>query len=268
MRGSLPGPSKTRAGDLPQSATQVIGFTRGTESCACAGRRWQSRRNVTICSKSWPPQDEARRPVPRSATGRAVTTDQPPHAEASRLASLRSFSASDPATKSFARRGERGGNDPPSGITGERQTSPVRSIAEACSSAAIAGEPATMRNRRPGPGARSGRCRSRSGSCAGSQGSSDSPCPGRSTATVPISSWVAISTGKDAQASRSAPGSWRRTAVSRRSPQRNPRNTVLEGRVHSIARGLSAAQWLTFPIRCACSGGPSQCLARSRSCGA
>jgi hypothetical protein len=212
----------------------------------------------------WPPHAEASSSVPRSVTGYEVTTAQPPHAVASWRASSRSLPASDPATKSFGTRGERGGRQSSRGIRGERQTRPDSSNAGANSRAVPAESPAAMRNRSPAAGAISGKLRRRSGNLAGSQGSSDRPWPGRSTATVSILSWRAISTGKVAQASTSAPGLCSRSAASCPSPQRNPRSTGPQGRFRSIAWGLGVVRSPTFPIRCACSDGPSRSPARSR----
>ena len=188
-----------------------------------------------VCATSCCPQDEARRLVPRSVTGSDVTTAQPPHSVASRRASLRSLPASAPATNSLATRGERGGCFRSSGVCGERQTRPERSSAGDCSRAAFARAPAAMRNRRPEVGAKSGSDRSRSCRRAGSQGSSESPCPGRSRATDSMSSWREISAGRAAQASISAPGSWSRSATSGWLPQRSPRRTAPQGSCRSTA---------------------------------
>lgn len=110
---------------------------------------------------------------------------------------------------------------------------------------------------------RSPSSRTSSSTLMSSQGSSERPCPGRSTATAAMPSVFASRDGKAPQASRSAPGSCKSRMVSEAAPQRTPRMTGPQGRGTSTAAGGGVDS--TRPIRRACSAWPSRCLARSRA---
>ena len=144
------------------------------------------------------PQERPGAAVPRSATGNEVTTAQPPHAVASRRASFEIVPGQRSGDEQLGRRVVSAAD---SGFIqesrGERQTRPAkldgRGLLE-CGDRRVARrdeKSASGRRRKSGQMSQQiGQLRS------GSQGSSDSPCPGRSMATVSISSWRAISTGK------------------------------------------------------------------------
>ena len=244
----VPGPS---AGEGARHAWHKLGSWSGS-----IGREARvSRAALAVAEEGDDLLDEVAAP-PRSQEHRSPLGDrirghdgQPPHAVASWRASSRSLPASDPATTSLGTRGER--RRVPAVTSRSAARRQTRPDVDRGSVLEGSGRRVARRDEESASaaGVISGRARSRSGSRSGSQGSSDRPWPGRSTATVSISSRRAISNGNGPQASRSAPGSCSRSATQsscpsdiratpppRADPARSPQDRMANGRLrpHSV----------------------------------